>query len=146
MEDVIYNLNYIVRNQKIIMIQDVLYTHYIRYGQSTSRKYDINKIFSFYKSIELERDFLGNELDASVAIQLMGKYIRSFFVAVNTGNLNITEKNTKMLINQFREKINISLSLKELILNFNLYQKDVLKVVLLKLKMYRILKNLLKGQ
>ena len=146
MEDVIYNLNYIVRNQKIIMIQDVLYTHYIRYGQSTSRKYDINKIFSIYKSIELERDFLGNEPDASVAIQLMGKYIRSFFVAVNTGNLNITEKNTKMLINQFREKINISLSLKELILNFNLYQKDVLKVVLLKLKMYRILKNLLKGQ
>lgn len=57
MEDVIYNLNYIVRNQKIIMIQDVLYTHYIRYGQSTSRKYDINKIFSIYKSIELERDF-----------------------------------------------------------------------------------------
>lgn len=82
------------------MIQDV-YTLIIRYGQSTSRKYDINKIFH-YKSIEL-KGFLGNELDASVAIQLMGKYIRSFFVAVNTGNLNITEKH-KMLINQFREK------------------------------------------
>lgn len=146
MEDVIFNLSLLKYDVSILFLEECLYKHFIRYGQSTSRKYDRNKMESICRSIELENEYFGKIKDKHVKIKFASKYIRSFFVSASLGELDFKRPENKDILYRFDKAINCHLTFFELVKYGVEYPKDVFKIVLYQMKMYRTLMIALKGQ
>lgn len=146
MEDVVFNLNFIKNNKKIIMDSEIFYIHYIRYGQSTSRYFDMNKLNAISFSLNMENEYLKKEISPTLKLLQMSKYIRSYFVTLGLKKNALNIDSIKENLSVFSEQLNYTFSFEEYIFFIRDYKKDVLKIILFKKKMYRTLIFLLKGQ
>lgn len=146
MEDIVFNLQLLNSDFSIQFLPNVLYEHYIRYGQSASRRFDINKLKYICSSIELENSYLDKNVSDSIRSKQMSKYIRSFFVVLSTYDKIKFNSDINLYIKEFREKINYRLNISILIKMLRNEPKDFLKIVLFKARLYKILSILLRGQ
>lgn len=146
MEDVVFNLTLLKARVSVSFVEKCLYNHYIRYGQSTSRKYDANKMESICRSIELENEYFGEIEDPQVKIKISSKYIRSFFVSACLGQLDFKRNENKAILERFSKAVNYSLSYSDFLKYCFVYPKDVIKIFLFRMKMYKVLMIMLKGQ
>lgn len=146
MEDVLFNINLFNKLTKILILDVVLYKHYIRYGQSTSRKFDQNKIDSIYLGLKKEKELLSDTLDSKGKIFLYGKYIRAFFstLGLSDNNYKHSEKNDQ--IKKFKQILSIDLKIKDYLISFKKQKKDIIKILLFKIHCYQILFYLTKRQ
>lgn len=60
-EDIIFNSVYSVYCKKIIFVKDLLYTHFYRFGHSTSAKFYDDQIITRIKAIKLEMNLVSDE-------------------------------------------------------------------------------------
>lgn len=149
MEDVVFNLKLLQKNISICMISDTLYLHYIRYGQSASRKFDINKLDSILMSFDLEKQFfetINSRPNSDFYLLQMNKYIRSFFVAIGTKYNSLSDSSVKMRLVEFRKKMNYRFSIAAGSRYLIQYPKEYIKIVLFRLYLYKALVYLLRGQ
>lgn len=146
MEDVMFNLTLLQQNIRIGFISDLLYIHYIRYGQSKSREFDQNKLDSICRTIALENDFLGMNKSKAICIQQMGKYIRSYFVALRMSEEWMGLGRIKNSLGEFRGLINYRIGIYDSVKHIQRYKKDFVKIILFKFHCYRLLIVLLRGQ
>lgn len=142
-EDVIFNLHVLENGCRYGMIEDIFYYHYIRYGQSTSRKYNENKLYAILNSVRLEKSFFGSDLSKDVAISMTDKYVRSFFVAI--GGNDLQKKELNKWIDVLRVEIP-KISLFRCISILISKPKTAVKLLLFKFRFYGLLRNLLRGQ
>lgn len=144
-EDVIFNLQVLRNNCTYGMINDIYYYHYIRYGQSTSRVFDLNKLQAIVESMKLEKVFFKNDIKDEIAVDMADKYIRSFFVSLGISKNSLNKIENDNLMKIFNNELpNVSL-LKCMFLVIN-KPKAVFKILLFRLHLFKILKYLLKGQ
>lgn len=147
MEDVVFNLELLQKNISICMISNILYIHYIRYGQSASRRFDINKLDSILMSFSLEENFFKEtKINSEFRLLQMNKYIRSFFVAIGTKSNNLSNLDVKSRLIEFHKKINYHFSIAESIKYLIKNPKEYIKIILFKLYLYKPLVYLLRGQ
>ncbi len=136
-EDVIFNLKVLNCNCHISMFNRKGYHHFIRYGQSTSRKFNINKLEAIIKSLRLEKNFL-NPLKAEMKIALTGKYIRSYFVSIGMIHNPFNKNDIKTNFLEFKNELP-QIKYTELIKQSRNHMKDVVKIFLFYIRAYRIL-------
>ena len=144
-EDIVFNLRILSNNCKIIFLNNIFYLHFIRYGQSTSRKFDINKLQSINYSLVLEKEFLNDKITGMVKISLVSKYIRCYFVTIGIKYNIFKNKNVQELFAEFCD-ILPTVRLWELIKYSNCNLKNSIKIILFKIRAYQILFYLLRNQ
>lgn len=148
MEDAAFNYKLLENSISIFFLNSPFYTHFIRYGQSTSRKFDLNKLEAICYVLGLEKKIVGDKASDEMKIRLMGKYIRSYFVTLSVSVEKLKDGQVRDINRVFKEKINFTLGIDKLILYLFSpdYFTDAMKVILYKLKLFRVLILFVRGQ
>jgi glycosyltransferase involved in cell wall biosynthesis len=111
-EDADFSLNLYLHTQTLVINPGVYYVHYRRSMDSTSRKYNINKVQSMIKTLETEKkvwDKLENNMPNRVEIirSINNSIINIIFVQLFHDDCNLSKKEKRDLIASFKENKNI---------------------------------------